>query len=65
MQVVEAATQKLLMEENTNAAERFTQALQLDELNLEANAGSLEAAIMSGDLDQAAEQVRTRIDHLV
>lgn len=47
------------MEENTNAAERFTQALQLDELNLEANAGSLEAAIMSGDLDQAAEQVRT------
>lgn len=55
--VVEAATQKLLMEENTNAAERFTQALQLDELNLEANAGSLEAAIMSGDLDQAAEQI--------
>ncbi|KAG2502129.1 hypothetical protein HYH03_000619 [Edaphochlamys debaryana] len=55
--VVESAQQKLMMEEMTNATERFTQALQLDELNLEANAGSLEAQILAGELDEASGQI--------
>ncbi|PNW81978.1 hypothetical protein CHLRE_06g268800v5 [Chlamydomonas reinhardtii] len=55
--VVEAAAQKLMMDETTNATERFTQALQLDELNLEANAGALEAQIMAGELEEAAGQI--------
>ncbi|GLC77752.1 hypothetical protein PLESTB_000959000 [Pleodorina starrii] len=55
--VVEAASQKLLMDEVTNAAERFSQALQLDELNLDANAGALEAQIMGGELEEAAGQI--------
>lgn len=59
-QVVEAAAQKLMMDETTNATERFTQALQLDELNLEANAGALEAQIMAGELEEAAGQVGSR-----
>ncbi|EFJ52945.1 hypothetical protein VOLCADRAFT_78980 [Volvox carteri f. nagariensis] len=55
--VVEAAAQKLLMDEVTNATERFSQAMQLDELNLDANAGVLEAQILSGELEEAAGQV--------
>ncbi|GIL85609.1 hypothetical protein Vretimale_13293 [Volvox reticuliferus] len=55
--VVEAAAQKLLMDEVTNASERFSQALQLDELNLDANAGALEAQIMSGELEEATGQI--------
>ncbi|KXZ45770.1 hypothetical protein GPECTOR_50g563 [Gonium pectorale] len=55
--IVEAAAQKLMMEETTNAVSRFTQALQLDELSLDANAGSLEAQIMAGELEEAAGQI--------
>jgi hypothetical protein len=58
LQAVEAAAQKLMMEEVTNATERFNAALALDELSLEANAGSLEAQILAGGLDEAAGHVR-------
>lgn len=54
---MEAGCQKLLLEEAVNAAERFATAVGLDELSLDANAGALEAQIMQGELEEAANQV--------
>jgi len=55
--VVEAGYNRLFLEEWPAAAEKFDLAMQLDELSLDANCGSLEVAIQSGKLEEAAGQV--------
>ena len=56
LQLIEAGYNRLFLEEYAAAAERFDQALRLDELSLDASCGSLEAAIQLGKLDEASSQ---------
>uniref|UniRef100_A0A7S0S5T6 Tetratricopeptide repeat-like domain-containing protein n=1 Tax=Chlamydomonas leiostraca TaxID=1034604 RepID=A0A7S0S5T6_9CHLO len=55
--LVEAGYQKLFLEEWGSAAEKFTAALAVDELSLDASAGALEASIQLGELEEASGQV--------
>ena len=54
--LVEAGYNRLFNEEFTAASEKFEAALRLDELSLDANCGSLEAAIQLGKLDESMGQ---------
>jgi thioredoxin-like negative regulator of GroEL len=58
LQIVEVATQQLMLDQPTAAAEVFEAALKLDELNLRAALGLAEAHLAAGQLDEAEQQLQ-------
>lgn len=56
-QVVEVATQHLMLGDAAAAVEGFEAALKVDELNMRAALGLIEAHLAAGQLDEAAQQL--------
>lgn len=57
-QVVEVAMQHLMLDQPAAAIEGFEAALKLDELNMQAALGLVEAHLAAGQLDEAAQQLQ-------
>lgn len=57
-QVVEVAMQQLFLDQASAAVEGFEAALKLDELNMQAALGLVEAHLAGGQLDEAAQQLQ-------
>lgn len=58
LQAVEVAMQQLMLDQPAAAIEGFEAALKLDELNMKAALGLIEAYLAAGQLDEAAQQLQ-------
>jgi len=55
--LVEAGYNRLFLQEYEAAEKKFSAALQIDELSIDATCGSLECSLLAGNIDESANQI--------